>query len=249
MDRVFIRKASDIIGETNTGLSGSKIVEYLSDYAYKYNVNIPYPTVDSMKEKCCKNKRTALYENLSSFNEEQQYLILKNLCELPIFGENNDVKELKTKLILQYGDKYYNQKQEIVENSKVISEHWLKEYSQVYEIYNEAMVKYNNNIFDRNLLDDLRLSLELLLKVILKNEKSLENQNNELSKFLNEKQNTQIFINFFNTILNAYTTYQNNIVKHIKNFKKLNKTEKEELDFFVELTNNIMKFLIENNKK
>lgn len=35
MDRVFIRKASDIIGETNTGLSGSKIVEYLSDYAYK----------------------------------------------------------------------------------------------------------------------------------------------------------------------------------------------------------------------
>ena len=152
-------------------------------------------------------------------------------------------------MILQYGDKYYNQKQEIVGNSKVISEHWLKEYSQVYEIYNEAMVKYNNNIFDRNLLDDLRLSLELLLKVILKNEKSLENQNNELSKFLNKKQNTQIFINFFNTILNAYTTYQNNIVKHIRNFENLNKIEKEELDFFVELTNNIMKFLIENNKK
>ena len=46
--------------------------------------------------------------------------------------------------------------------------------------------KKNNNIYTRNLLDDLRFSLEVLVKAILKNSKSLENQKAELGNFLKE---------------------------------------------------------------
>ena len=42
MDSAFITYASDVLGETNTGLSGSKIAEYSTAYAVKFDVNIPY---------------------------------------------------------------------------------------------------------------------------------------------------------------------------------------------------------------
>ena len=64
----FINYASDVLGETSEGLSGSKIAEYSSAYAVDYGVDIPhseYPFVD------LPNKRTALRENLKSFTPEQ----------------------------------------------------------------------------------------------------------------------------------------------------------------------------------
>ena len=40
---IFIRQASNILGDTNTGLSGSKIAEIMSSYAYDLDVKITYP--------------------------------------------------------------------------------------------------------------------------------------------------------------------------------------------------------------
>jgi hypothetical protein len=42
-------------------------------------------------------------------------------------------------------------------------------------------------VFLRNVLDDMRLSLELLLKAVLGNDKSLENQIPQLGGFIKEK--------------------------------------------------------------
>ena len=128
-----------------------------------------------------------------------------------------------------------------------ISEHWLDKYPRSYRVYNDAMIKYKNNIFNRNILDDLRLSLELLVKDILKNEQSLENQHNELSKFLS-KNNSQFFINLFNSLLKSYETYNNNMVKHNKEENSANDIEEQELNFIVQLTNIVMRFLVENDK-
>jgi len=38
----FINHACEIIAETDSGISGPKIVEYLSAYAVDFNVDIPY---------------------------------------------------------------------------------------------------------------------------------------------------------------------------------------------------------------
>lgn len=247
VEQVFIKNACDILGDTNNGLTGSIITDKLSIFAYEYNVDIPFPSTESMKERKCPNKRTALYENIIKFNEEQQYKIIKTLCSEPSIAENSKIKELKAKLAIKYGKKYDDQ-DEIKSYCNDISEHWLDKYPRAYKIYNEAMIKYANNIFNRNLLDDLRLSLELLLKDILKNEQSIESQHNALSNYLLSKNNSQIFINLFNALLKSYETYNNNIVKHYKEDNSANNIEKCELDFIVQITNMVMKFLIENDR-
>ena len=48
------------------------------------------------------NKRTALYRNLSAFNGQQQFVIIKELSELPLFANNPDVSELRKMLFERY---------------------------------------------------------------------------------------------------------------------------------------------------
>ncbi|CUU48421.1 toll/interleukin-1 receptor domain-containing protein [Clostridium beijerinckii] len=100
MDDVFIIHACEILGDTYSGLSGSEIVKYCVKYAVQYGVNVPhsiYPFKEFAKE--VPNKRTALRNNILAFNKEQQYIIIQQLCELPKFNKNNNVQELKKKLI------------------------------------------------------------------------------------------------------------------------------------------------------
>ena len=62
---VFLTKASEVLADTDKGLSGSKIVKYFSDFAVDFNVNIPYSNYPFPKE--ISNKRTAFKENLKVF--------------------------------------------------------------------------------------------------------------------------------------------------------------------------------------
>ena len=50
------------------------------------------------------------------------------------------------------------------------------------EVYKSGITKYTAKNYERNILDDMRLSLELLVKQFLGNEKSLENQVSMLGK-------------------------------------------------------------------
>ena len=63
-------------------------------------------------------------------------------------------------------------------NEALIQEtrHWLDVCPPALLIYNGAIGKYRSSLFKRNVLDDLRLALETLLKTVLENERSLENQ-------------------------------------------------------------------------
>lgn len=162
----FISHAANILADTHAGLSGGKIVEYLSAYSIEYNVDIPYNEYPFDAP----NKRTALRENIKSFIPEVQYRILKELCGLEIFSGNSDVKDLKIKLFSRYGHLGQGGDNSQV-NEILIDEtiHWLQSYPDALKIYKEAIEKFDNQLFQRNLLDDLRLSLEVFLKNILGN--------------------------------------------------------------------------------
>lgn len=148
-------------------MSGSRIAEFSAAYAIDFDVEIPYPEYPFPSD--LPNKRTALRENLKAFSPEQQFFIIKNLCELSHFKDNSDVKDLKIKLVSRYnalsGD---NLKEEINESLIEETQHWLTDYPNASKLYNDCLEKYSNGIPQRNLLDDLRLSLETLLKSILK---------------------------------------------------------------------------------
>lgn len=103
IDDAFISYASDILADTNKGLSGSQIVKYCNSYAVDFGVNIPVTSPDFGKfGSVIPNKRTALYRNLREFNGNQQFAIIKELCELSLFETNEDVHKLKKALFAKF---------------------------------------------------------------------------------------------------------------------------------------------------
>lgn len=120
----------------------------------------------------------------------------------------------------------------------------LRDFPEVAKLYQSALNKLNKlneGKNGRNLLDDLRLSLEILLKKILKNDKNLENQNNQIGGFLKEKEVSNEVRNMFITFLDYYSKYQNNYVKHNDLINP------KEIDLIVNLTGAFINFLIKNN--
>jgi hypothetical protein len=113
------------------------------------------------------------------------------------------------------------------------------QYPTVTKNFVSALEKYQTKkIYERNLLDDLRLALELLLKKILKNEKSLENQKEALGKYLKEKGVPPEVGNMYQMLLGYYSQYQNNYVKHD------DKVNPAEVEFMIYLTGTFMRFLL-----
>lgn len=237
MPEMFIGYAAEVLGDTNSGLTGSKIVSETRQYAIKYDVNLPHTRYPSG----VLNKRTILYDNLMAFSAEQQYLIIKELCEHESFGVRKDAKreELKVRLANRYHHFAGSQTGAEI-NEILISEtrHWLEAYPRVLEAYNSALQKYDGRIFHRNLLDDLRLALELLLKEIFDNSKPLEKQIADVGVFIKEGGGSKEFSNMFQKLVDYFTHYQNSYVKHNS------AVIEHEIEFVFEITSSFMKHLV-----
>lgn len=115
---------------------------------------------------------------------------------------------------------------------------WIIRYEDVYNNLKNALEKYEQRIYKRNLVDNLRLALELLLKHILNNNKSLENQKNELGSYLKNKNVTGEIRSMYWTLIKYYSDYQNN---HAKHSDDVNDTE---VEFILYLTGTFMRFLL-----
>jgi len=233
----FIQYAADILGETNSGLSGPNIVKATAAYAVEYNVDIPHPTYPFGM----RNKRTALYENLMAFSPQQQYRIIRELCDHPSLPlePSRERRELKIRLVTRYAhlapkDGTSEINETLIEETR----HWLGDYPDVLSLYNDALEKYEHGIFHRNLLDDLRLSLERLLRAVLRNNKSLENQIKFIGIYVKEGGGSTEFVNMFLKLIDYYATYHNTYVKHD------DAVIEEEIEFIFEITSSFMKHLI-----
>jgi hypothetical protein len=233
----FLTHAADILGETDIGLSGGNIAKACTAYAIDFDVNIPY----SSSVAGAPNKRTALLDNLRRFSPSQQYKIIRELCEHPKLPNPvpDQVNNLKIQLIARYGSLFGAVSSETL-NLALIEEtkHWLEKYATSYKLYDSALMKFNNNVFERNLLDDLRLSLELLLKELFSNGKSLENQLSDIGTFISSNGGSKEFSNMFRTLVDYYSKYQNTFIKHN------DLVVEEEVEFIFEMTSSFMKHLV-----
>ena len=233
----FVQYAADILGDTNKGLSGPNIVKATSAFAVEYDVNIPHPTYPFDAG----NKRTALFENLMAFSPQQRYRIIKELCDHPSFSPqpNKERKELKVQLVTRYGHLAEEDSASEI-NETLINEtrHWLNSYPDALSLFNEALTKYEHGVFHRNLLDDLRLSLEKLLRAVFSNQKSLENQIANVGTYIEERGGSKELANMFMKLVDYYAKYHNSYVKHD------DAVIEEEIEFVFEITSSFMKHLI-----
>ena len=232
LDDAFLSYACDILADTNAGLSGMKIVEYCNSYAIDYNRKTPYGAYPFDAP----NKRTALKENLRVFEAAEQFRIIKELCEIPKLCEIEKVKELKIKLFTRY----VNLATEKISETELIqkTKHWLSKHPKALKQYESALAKYEGGIFERNTLDDMRLAFELLVKDVLGNNKSLENQIPEIGSVLKTSGASVELRNMVQQVIKYYTDFQNNHVKHN------DAVNGNEIEYIIELTSVVMKFLI-----
>lgn len=246
----FIKHAAEVLGDTNHGLTGSVIGKLLSGYAYKYNRDIPYTLTTDYKLKKkngeeAKNKRTALEENLKVFSPQEQYIIIRDLCNHDKLKNNEAVKSLALKLQEDYG--HLAPKEDITEeiNQEIEeTQHYLAPYPDVLEAYNNAISKYRSKDkqLQRNALDDIRLALELFLKQILSNNKSLENQIKHIGNFVSNNGGSHEFTNLLHTLIDHYSKYQNGRIKHNNDVIEV------EISFIVELTSLFIRQLVRLKK-
>ena len=178
------------------------------------------------------NKRTALLKNLLAFNEEQQIVILNDLCDLPKFKDNEDVKDLKLKINKRFS------KTSLDDSIIVETQNSLNKFKKPLKLYTEALEKFKNGIYERNVLDDMRLSLELLVKELLNSNKTLENQIAPLGELLKNKGVNPEVSNSFNKMIDFYTKYQNNYVKHN------DLVNQNEMEWIISQTSGMINFLI-----
>jgi hypothetical protein len=239
---MFLTHASDILGDTDQGLSGNNIVRAFVSYAFDLNVTIPHASYPFDAP----NKRTALLENLRSFEAKDQYRIIKELCEHPKLPQpvSDSINNLKIQLIARYGSQFGVISSETL-NVTLVDEakHWLASFPDSLRLYESSLMKFSNGVFERNLLDDLRLSMEVLLKEIFRNGKSLENQISDIGTFISNNGGSKQFTNMFRTLVDYYSKYQNTFVKHN------DAVVEEEVEFIFEMTSSFMKHLVKMSIK
>jgi len=118
---------------------------------------------------------------------------------------------------------------------------WMDSHPKVMKRFVNALHLYldKDKSKYRNLLDDLRVSLETLLRELLSNRKSLEKQKDPLLKWMDERGAHKQIRNQFWTLLDYYSKYQNDTVKHQE------KWEEFEVEHIIYLTGCFMRFLLQ----
>ena len=160
-------------GTLNEVYSGTEIATLFAEYGAEFNSSVPFISTPFPN---FTSKATAIQNNLQSFTEEQQFKIIKELCESVLAQNpaNKDVAKILKLLLKNYGSVYSNDK--IDRNIINETNTWLTASSRAKEEFEKAIQSYDNSIYNRYTLDSIRLAFEFFMQDILKNSKSLENQ-------------------------------------------------------------------------
>ena len=94
---------------------------------------------------------------------------------------------------------------------------WLVRYPEVLKPFQHALKLYTTKDPNqyRNMLDNLRFSLEQMLQTILKNQRTLENQKDDFLKWLKDHDaHSHIGSMYHDLLFDGFAHYQNSAVKH-----------------------------------
>lgn len=114
---------------------------------------------------------------------------------------------------------------------------WIDEYPDAAKAYRAALKKISEKQYARNAIDDMRLSIESLIRSIMGTNKTLENQIQPVGAALKNKGVLPQAVTFITTMLTHYTKYQNDNVKHHDTL------DIEDIEMIVSMTAIMMKYI------
>ena len=157
------------------------------------------------------------------------------------------------------GYRFYPANAELLDIKLVVDVlNWLSAYPDAKEKYDSALRLFLKGNRTRHVLDDCRLSLELLVKQLMPTPASLENQNKAktdksgdsitpISKYMKDRGVSKEIRDMYSMLLKSYTDFNNDNVKH-----KDTPVPENEIEFFIYTTGSFMRFIIlleKNNKR
>lgn len=119
---------------------------------------------------------------------------------------------------------------------------WLNKYPKAKEHFSKAVKMDIIEENYRTIVDELRLSLELLLQQLFSNQKSLENQKSELGKYLKENNVSNEINSMYVKLFDLYTLYNNHNAKHNDEIEKL------EINYIIYLTGTFISLLVQTDE-
>lgn len=220
---------SPILGDIFTGTT---ITQYLSEIYIEFGISV-------LNMGRYESKADYLKRNLSLLDDEQAFKTIVLLSEkIKDPDSMSKVRPIIDRMRRQFPQYDYSESilnQELVEDTK----HWLDDYPKALEEYTNAEKQYTEANYQRNLLDNLRLSLELLIKDLTGINKSIENQKvKDILGTLKSVGVSNELRSMIRSLIDYYSKYHNNFVKHDS------LVEETEIEVMFELTSTIMKFLI-----
>lgn len=229
--KVLMNQTASIIADTNNGWSNIEIVRKFNEACLKFQKSFKY------EKDQYESKVSSYIRNFSKFSEKESYHILKDFFRDDKFKDDINIQSALKNLISHNAIDYEDANEHYQETFNT-TVHFLEQYDETsYNQYLSAYQKIIANIYERNALDDLRLSLELLVKKILSNQRSLENNINDLCKEMKTRGISGEINNLFNRVLNFFTSYQNQYVKHN------DAVESNSVEFIFDITSSLLKYL------
>lgn len=191
---------NDIEDQIKDLFTGNEIIALTNDFANSIGEHVTFQSVDF------NSKKDILSRNISDLSEDAKIQFFQDIKAVKRVQENSDLVYQINELI-DTGDSEAN------EARNAFTE-LLSKYPEKVSITWKNAVNFYDKQDYRNSLDSMRLTLELLLKEVLGNKKSLENQTQPLGSFLKERNVSTQFRNLFIHSLEIYEKIQNNEAKH-----------------------------------
>ena len=122
---------------------------------------------------------------------------------------------------------------------------WLDKYKITKEHFSSAVKMQRKKQNYRNIIDELRFSLESFFQQLFSNKKTLENQKNNVGEFLKNNNISTTISNMYIKLFDLYTVYNNDNAKHGDNITE------QEIDYLIYLTGSFIRLIlqIEESKK
>lgn len=126
---------------------------------------------------------------------------------------------------------------------------WLVRHKQVANTFEDALVAFAKNDPNeyRDVINNLRLALEGLLKRVLGNRKSLENQKEPLGKWLNQKGLHVELRGMVQKTVGQLASYNNDWAKHEEANRPPYKPSSTEVEFAIYQTGTLIRLLLQLN--
>lgn len=180
--------------------TGSEIIRLTNNYAEEIGKEVTFHVVGY------NSKKDILAQNIADLGYEGQIGFFREIQKL------SPVKEDEA-LVAQIND--------LLANANSSNQKARDDIDAILSKYPDNIIKTWHdafNFFDqgdyRNSLDSIRLTLELVVREILNNGKSIEHQTKELGKYLESRGISKEFRNLFFRVLDMYNKIQNDFAKH-----------------------------------